>query len=664
MGDWGKIRAALAAMPPDLAGKIYDKMLADLTEKPKPNMHLDDVLALADAVPGDFTWDQVHRLGQLLGLAVPINESYWLGDRLQHGTEKARRRRAREAPPRGPHPACGRLQRFGPRVASAAAIQVAQIPNEGLRNELTAFLSTPQESENSKRGQVQRLWEENLRILINPKVTDAERQRTAQAMAKVIAQVSLGAVTPVIKELVQTNPDGAVQLVTELCRRLQNERNGDIANRTENLQAQATLANPCSPYLVPPGTEPWSQLFEMMADYWCAESREHLHAKNGAAQQSAEICRARGVAATAPAAAWTTALSPGGRDRLDVSLSHAILAGANFDTAADRIVDLGKRHPEAGVALAEDFLTAWAKTHNPQLPEPLRRKYELAEDARIPVTPIMMEKNIASLSRMMGLFRQAGLVPRDYEKVVNAFDLAYSDAEAYRSSHIEQVFGPLEQMDEPLFFLIVSRMNANLAERWRKMDVQRAGLTRRDETQTLEMVRNGYATALQMIDRWVAGHPGASRGLTLGGTLLTDWGDFEYFQELVSSDPRKRMAAYKEKNLQAQDYFQRGAEAYAKEVPKLAPANYSIDAYLGWFNGLLGIGSGGQINLSKALNRAALTKRSASISTGVAGEGRQGAHESLRQDLRSTRAHDGRKGAVARGFEIPVPRGRAGHYEG
>ena len=66
------------------------------------------------------------------------------------------------------------------------------------------------------------------------------------------------------------------------------------------------------------------------------------------------------------------------------------------------------------------------------------------------------------------------------------------------------------------------------------------------------------------------------------------------------------MAGYKEKNLQAQEYFQRGAEAYANEVPKLAPADYSIDAYLGWFNGLLGIGSNGQINLSKAMNRAAL----------------------------------------------------------
>ena len=212
-----------------------------------------------------------------------------------------------------------------------------------------------------------------------------------------------------------------------------------------------------------------------------------------------------------------------------------------------------------------------AQTHNPQLPEPLRKKFGLPEDARIPVTPMMMEKNIESLARMMALFREAGLAPQDYEKVVAAFDLAYSNAETYRTSHIEKVFGPMDKMDEPLFFLILSRMNSNLAERWRKMDVQNAGLTRRDETQTLELVRAGYATALQLIEGWLAGHGDSSRALTLAGTLLTDWGDFEYFQELVTSDPKKRMAGYKEKNLQAQDYFNRGAEAYAKEGAQARP---------------------------------------------------------------------------------------------
>ena len=71
----------------------------------------------------------------------------------------------------------------------------------------------------------------------------------------------------------------------------------------------------------------------------------------------------------------------------------------------------------------------------------------------------MMEKNIESLARMMALFRQAGIAPSDYSKVVEAFDLAYSNAETYRTTHIEKVFGPMDKMDEPLFFLIISRMS-------------------------------------------------------------------------------------------------------------------------------------------------------------------------------------------------------------
>ncbi len=34
-GEWGKMREELAQMPPELARKIYDKMLADLTERPE-----------------------------------------------------------------------------------------------------------------------------------------------------------------------------------------------------------------------------------------------------------------------------------------------------------------------------------------------------------------------------------------------------------------------------------------------------------------------------------------------------------------------------------------------------------------------------------------------------------------------------------------------------
>ena len=606
-GDWVKLGEELKQMPPDLAVKIYNKMLADLTENRKPVVRLEDIVGLSDASPAELNNDNVRRLGQLLGVAVPVSESFWLVDRFQKGTDKFG----------GTDPAkrllaarvliAGNFRDLA-RTYLPSNDQIAQLPDEGVRNELMAFVATQEQRENTQRTEVQRIWDENIRNLLEPSIGKNkawEKQKPLAAISKVITQVPLSTLAPVFTDLVKSNPETAMKLLTALERKVQNDRNSDVTTRTQNIAVQANIANLLCD-LVKPGEQPWTQVIEMMADVWASEAENTFTQK--ATNNPQRFVLPEDLMPLAPTGKWAAALSAGTRDRIDVGMSRLILTGANFDQAAERIVEIGKRSARAGAALAEDFLGVWAKTHNPQIPEPLRRKYNLPEDARIPVTPIMMEKNIESLSRMMALFRNAGIAPSDYSKVVEAFDLAYSSAETYRTTHIEKVFGPMDKMDEPLFFLIISRMSKNLGERWRKMDVQKAGMTKRNETQTLDLVREGYGTALKLIDGWLTGHGDSSRALTLAGTLLVEWGDFEYFQELVASENKMRMVGYKEKNLQAQEYFNRGAAAYGKQVPKLAPDDYNVDAYMGWFNGLLGIGSNGQINLSKAMNRAALTR--------------------------------------------------------
>jgi hypothetical protein len=68
--------------------------------------------------------------------------------------------------------------------------------------------------------------------------------------------------------------------------------------------------------------------------------------------------------------------------------------------------------------------------------------------------------------------------------------------------------GWLSDRREPGFSIILKQINANLVERWRKM----------------EMVRSGCDTALKLIDNWMEGHPETWRPLTLAGTLLVEWG--------------------------------------------------------------------------------------------------------------------------------------------
>ncbi len=54
-GDWSGVRKELSTMPEDLAVKIYDKMLVDLTSNRKPVIQLEDVMGIVDAAPAALT---------------------------------------------------------------------------------------------------------------------------------------------------------------------------------------------------------------------------------------------------------------------------------------------------------------------------------------------------------------------------------------------------------------------------------------------------------------------------------------------------------------------------------------------------------------------------------------------------------------------------------
>ena len=618
LGDWAQVRVEFGRLPADLARRIFDKMLADLTERQKSGMKLDDILALADAFPGELNDAELRKVGELLSNSVPPNENFWLAERLRRGTAKlgggdpARRL------------AAGRVLLAGGFKELALAYLPARdrledIKDEALRQEVAAFLSAEQASEFAQREQIQKVWDDNVAVLNREKLNDWDKTKAAGNLARVLTQVQPANLDGFFRDLLRSKPDVAVRLIAGLQRKMQTDARSEPAVRVENLRAQSVLATLVANH-ADAAASPWNPLLVAMAEEWMNEveatfaqraALANRRTRGGNANTSA--IEAEELLGLAPMGKWLDALPAPVRDRLDASLSRAVIASANFEAAADRITDLAQRHPAAGVALAEDFLSAWAQAHNPQVPEELRRKYGLAEDARIPVTPVMMERNIDSLAKMMALFRQAGVTPRDQGKVVAAFDLAYSNAEAYRDTHIEKVFGPAAQMDEQVFFLLTARMHANLSDRWRKPELQRSSLTRRTDQQTYEMVQGTYASLIAMVDAWTKNHPASSRALVFGGQVLNDWADFEYLQELAPVDPAKRVANMKERSLQSQEYFQKGAEAYGREILRNPGAAQSIEPYLAWFNALVGIGHNNTVNLAKSANRAGLQKVRASI---------------------------------------------------
>jgi hypothetical protein len=605
-GDWDEVRQTLERLPDDFANEVYNRMLGDLAGRSAPLLTLDDFLGLADACPGELDTDRIRKLGLLLRVAVPVEQEIWLKQALDKGTRQLGRDGSKP-------PATGRILMHAgfddlARTYLPSAAEAAQIEDEAVRDEILTFLASQEELDRFQQSRIASLWVEQAKVLTDSNSDNARRQQAADQLADLLGKAQAASFEPWIRELVQRDLAGALSLAVALGKRAAGKTgDANVAMRTNYLAAQKALLQ-CSGEKTELSQAPWESLAVAMADGWIAEAEHTFNVHPGyraAAGNKPHVVPGE-LLATAPDGRWADALPAPMREKVDVCLSKAVLVSDRYQDAAKLIVALAGRNPQAGVTLAEEYLKAWAYRHDPQVPEAIRRKYNLAADARIAVTPIMMEKNIAGLGEMMDLFRASGIPPGNAELLVGAFDVCYSKAEVYRRTHIERVFGPLDGMDDDVFFHMIRMMTQGLSSRWRTMEVQVESGTRRSQQETLDMVRTGYQTAIDMIDQRCAKHPEDWQTLALAGSLLSDWGDFEYYQQLAGDTSTDRMAVFREKNNLAEAHFVRAAEAYAGQVDKLTPRQFSIDVYLAWFHSLLGINSDGRLNLSKPLDRRAL----------------------------------------------------------
>jgi hypothetical protein len=190
LGDWAQVRAELASLPPELGRGIYDKMLSDLAERPKSGVRIEDIFALADAVPGELNDLELRKIGQMLGQVVSPNESFWIADRMSRGTEKL----GGKDPAR--RLAAGRVLLAGGFRDLAKAYlpdgaDLDKVADEGLRQEIAAFLAAEQATELAQRDQISRIWNDNVAILRSEKkVNDWEKSKAAGEMLRVLTQVS------------------------------------------------------------------------------------------------------------------------------------------------------------------------------------------------------------------------------------------------------------------------------------------------------------------------------------------------------------------------------------------------------------------------------------------------------------------------------------------
>ena len=446
-GDWDEVRQTLERLPDDFANEVYNRMLGDLAGRSVPLLTLDDFLGLADACPGELDTDRIRKLGLLLRVAVPVEQEIWLKQALDTGTRQLGRDGSKPL-------ATGRILMHAgfddlARTYLPSAAEAAQIEDEAVRDEILKFLASQEELDRFQQSRIASLWVEQAKVLTDSNSDNARRQQAADQLADLLGKAQAASFEPWIRELVQRDLAGALSLAVALGKRATGKTgDANVAMRTNYLAAQKTLLQ-CAGEKTELSQAPWESLAVAMADGWIAEAEHTFNVHPGyraAAGNKPHVVPGE-LLATAPDGRWADALPAPMREKVDVCLSKAVLVSDRYQDAAKLIVALAGRNPQAGVSLAEEYLKAWAYRHDPQVPEAIRRKYNLAADARIAVTPIMMEKNIAGLAEMMDLFRANGIPPRNAELLVGAFDVCYSKAEVYRRTHIERVLGPRDLRD-------------------------------------------------------------------------------------------------------------------------------------------------------------------------------------------------------------------------
>ena len=607
-GRWGDIRQTLDKLPDALADTIFNRMLDDLAGRNVPVFTLDDFLGLADACPSELNSDRIRKLGLILRVAVAKEQEVWLKQALKKGT-----RHLGGGGAKGLN--TGRVLMHAnfddlARQYLPDMLAASEIEDQAVRDEIIKFLGSQEELERFQQKRIADLWGQHAKTLGDPQADNGRKQQAADQLSDLLGKAPIASLEPWIRSLVGKDADTGLRLASALGKRAHGKTtDSDTARRANNLRSQKCLLA-----VAAEGGDlskaPWNHMATAMADWWVHEAEFTFdnHPGYRAVARPRPHVAPGDLLDAAPDGAWADALSASLRDRIDVCMSKAVLVSDQYEEATELIVRIADRNSEAGISLAEEYLKAWAHRHDPHISEAIRKKHSLPGDARIMVTPIMMEKNIASLAEMMDIFRRKKIHPRNGELIVEAFNVCYSHSDVYRRTHIEKVFGPINQMDEDIFSRMVTMMTEGLSSRWRKMEIQEASGTGRSQQETLDMVRSGYQTAIEMIEQRSGNHPDAWSTLTLAGSLLSDWGDFEYYQQLVSDNPTNRMEAFREKNSLAEQYFTRGAEVYAKQVPNLNRSQYSIQAYLAWFHSLLGISTNGSLNLSKPLDRRALNR--------------------------------------------------------
>lgn len=621
LGDWTAVKAYLASLNDDEKKIAYEQLLKSLQKGPpqRPNVQavglpyieknrfaLDDVLGLAAAAPLKLSKENLTTLGQILRQALDAGhqlESFVRG--LQ------------------PHLAD---DGFALSRRQLALVLVAANEPLGLEDLLPSAEQAQQENDREALNLLSRCYLAHYDK--DKKVTWLEKTWAATQAVLALGEVAEDAKTEAIKRAVDiapkiqkelgqvwldesftTRPERGMEILAAIGSASSTALASDPTDadkRFKLLELQTTAAKALLA-TAPERAAEWQVELSLLAGNWLREAGityqhddstslgprmqrdtygNYFYWDPGVVRRgnAPSPIRTAQMLDIRPSAEWLARVDTTLQPRIQMVFAQLLLKVAEDAAAFPYIEELAASHPRPAKELVDEFLRVWTKNHDLNADKnrtnPYMFIYGFEERANgIPLTRSKQTRNLHELGEWIVRLRKLP-VEIDVELLANAFTSAHSAAEVYRLETVEEVFGPVAQLEPATLAGLIQKMRANLADVWRDPAVQEKKKTNRHQKDIQAEVLRGYELARATLGQALADHPESHELVLADASLAHD--ENNYRQEL-GKDPdfsARRAAAF--------ETFHEAAALYAAQVESLAQEKETGAVFETWFYAALG----------------------------------------------------------------------------
>jgi hypothetical protein len=290
-----------------------------------------------------------------------------------------------------------------------------------------------------------------------------------------------------------------------------------------------------------------------------------------------------------PEESWLDAIEPSLSARAYRAFTGVATRADEIDVALDILEQGVDKHPGEVENMAGEFLDLWVKRLRPDSgssDNAAVRAAIFAYGGRVgiasaPLTRGRQARNLDRLNRVLDLLTDRGVDPRAVPGVVEAFRACHSRSEAYTEEDIVRILGPVEELPADTAAGLAIAMQGGLSGDWRSREVQQRFGMRRNGAEIAQVVEDGYALALRLIERSLELEPGSWQHAVRKAALA-----YERLEHR-RSQADDELADYDMLRRESFEAFQQAAESYAEAVSR-GEEKPSVFVFTAWFNTAIG----------------------------------------------------------------------------